>query len=122
MQTHYMLPSYATMYSLLQNYLVMSIPHPLYKERITQSTIAPIYGQTIQMLPLITHCVYCERQARLLYCDLEIGVDCAFVTYSGVELVVKKTVCRQFHEAAMNSVCSMHGTVSTCWDKSWGLP
>ena len=40
-------------------------------------------------------------------CDLEIGVDCALATYSGVELAVPKTACCQFHQAARDSVCLM---------------
>jgi len=34
-----------------------------------------------------------------LRCDLEIGVDCALATYSGMELVVPKTASCQFHQA-----------------------
>jgi len=51
--------------------------------------------------------VVCGRWTRLLRCDLDIDVDCAFATYSGVKLAVLKTVCCQFHQAARDSVCRM---------------
>ena len=42
-------------------------------------------------------------------CDREIDVDCSLATYSGVELAVPKNSMLQFHQAARDSVCLMHG-------------
>jgi len=37
------------------------------------------------------------------------GVDCAFATYSGMELAVPKEAYCQFYQAARDSVCPMRG-------------
>jgi len=48
-----------------------------------------------------------------------IGGERALATYSGVE--VPNTACCQFHKVARDSVSPMHGAVSSCWGRSWGV-
>jgi len=50
-----------------------------------------------------------------------IGVDYTHATYSGVELVVPKTVCCLLYQKAMDSVCLMLGFSVKLLGGSWGI-
>ena len=64
------------------------------------------------VIALLVPEVDCGRRTRLLHCELEIGVDCALATYSGVELVVPKTACFIRQQETRRARCA--GTVSSC--------